>query len=387
MNNIENISKSLCYGCTACSTVCKRKAISFNKDEEGFLYPKVDSQLCTRCGLCAKICPALSKDDLVDTEQHYFAVKHKDGEVLKRSSSGGLFTAISDIVLENKGVVYGAIHDANLQTIHTRATNKEERDKQCGSKYVQSNIGCTFIDINKDLAEGRQVLFVGTPCQCAGLLVSIKPEYRCNLLVVDLICNGAPSPQIFQDYIKYIEKKSGSEVVDHIHRPKDTGWGHIEKNIFANGCTDNTSDFSQAWKKIFYSGNVLRKCCYDCKFADKKRVTDITIGDYWGIEKTSIDINITNGVSLYIGNTEKGVLLINEIRRHMEVKNSCYLDASEKQPRLKGICAKADGRDKFWKEYKEKGSDYVIEKYGRCSPYIRFKHLIKRTLIKVRLWR
>lgn len=387
MKNIDTISKTLCYGCTACSTVCKRKAIEFSKDEEGFLYPHVDSQQCTGCGLCLKVCPALSNVIFADSKQYFYAVKHREKKVLEKSSSGGLFTAISDIVLKKNGIVYGAIHDSNMQTVHARADNSIDRDKQCGSKYVQSNIGSIFIDINKDLLEGKYVLFVGTPCQCAGLLATVKSEFRHNLLVVDLICNGAPSPLIFQEYINYIEKKRGLKVIEHLHRPKDNGWGHVEKNIFENGDADNTSDFSQAWKKIFYSGNALRKCCYDCKFAVKDRITDITIGDFWGIERTSIDINRTNGVSLFIGNTEQGISVINEVKKYMDVKESCYEEASVKQPRLRGVCAKAEERENFWRIYREKGASYVIEKYGRCSPYIRFKHNVKKFLIKIRLWK
>lgn len=388
MNNINIINKTTCTGCTACLSVCNKFAISMVASSKGFVYPKVDEEICVNCGRCVKVCPTNGFIKQKDISPLVYAVVHNNNDVLTNSSSGGLFTAISDYVLSEGGVVYGAVQDSNVQTFHNRAATVDERNRQRGSKYVQSELKNTIGEAIRDLKDHRLVLFTGTPCQIAGISNAIgSSPLRANLILMDIICNGATSPLIFQEYLNYCEKKFGSKVIAHYHRPKDFGWGHNEKNVFANGKIDNTSDYSKAWKKIFYSGNPLRDCCYNCPFASMDRVSDFTIGDFWGIQNTKISLPTEHGVSLCIINSAKGASLFDKFSKSMQVEEAKLEDAIVKQPRLRGICANPENKDKFWSDYFKKGAKYTIEKYGECTPFIVLKHHFKDILIKAHLWR
>jgi len=200
-----------CTACTACMTVCPEKAIEMKEDEEGFLYPVIKAEYCNECGVCGSVCPMInhSKDKDSSYEIKAYAIKHQNQNVLRQSTSGGMFTALSDYVLQNKGAVYGAILDNSFRIKHIRATTEAERDLMRGSKYVQSDLGNVFSDIIKDLRENKQVLFIGTPCQVDGLKHILSPTIdKRNLILVDIICNGVPSPGLFFDYISYCEKIS-----------------------------------------------------------------------------------------------------------------------------------------------------------------------------------
>jgi len=375
-----------CTACTACMTVCPEKAIEMKEDEEGFLYPVIKAEYCNECGVCGSVCPMInhSKDKDSSYEIKAYAIKHQNQNVLRQSTSGGMFTALSDYVLQNKGAVYGAILDNSFRIKHIRATTEAERDLMRGSKYVQSDLGNVFSDIIKDLRENKQVLFIGTPCQVDGLKHILSPTIdKRNLILVDIICNGVPSPGLFFDYISYCEKMQKKKIIRHDFRPKDYGWGHIEHNVFADGTIDNISVFSQAWRFIFYSGNAHRKSCYNCPYTNINRVSDITLGDFWGIELTDLQINREDGVSVCFINSEIGREVLENISNCLEITCTTVKDAIIKQPRMRGVCAKADRRNEFWNEYKMKGAMYVIEKYGRCTVYIRFKHWLKRVFMKM----
>lgn len=381
---MEITSKDKCFGCSACVVGCKRNAIKMLEDEKGFKYPIINTELCVNCGKCISVCPANRAEQggiTSSSEMEVYAVKHRNKEVLLDSSSGGLFTAISNIVLKKGGVVYASAHNTTLSTVFTRAITAEERDRQRGSKYVQSDIGESVSQVLSDLENGLYVMFVGTPCQVAGIKDAIPLKLQDRLLTVDIICNGVPSPRLFEDYLHYCEDKFGCKVSEHLHRPKDKGWGHVEKNIFANGVTDNSTEISQAWKQIFYTGNAHRECCYSCPFATTNRVSDITIGDYWGIENSTLKIPREGGVSVYIANNESGKKIINELAEECIIEKSDIETVIRKQPRLRGITASRESRDRFWDEYYKKGSRYIIEKYGRCSKTIILKHKIKKILI------
>ncbi|WP_024470384.1 4Fe-4S dicluster domain-containing protein, partial [Treponema pedis] len=197
------IEKEECCGCTACYAICPTHAISMETDEKGFQYPVIDQSICIDCGLCKKVCRFSKPIDNEFDIQQFFALKHRDPEVLKNSQSGGAFTVFSDYILENKGSVFGAFFDKdNFYIYHTKAETEEARNLQRGSKYVQSDLNDCFLSVKKDLQVGKKVLFSGTPCQCDGLisfLVKSKVDTK-DLYVIDLICHGVPSQKIFRDY-------------------------------------------------------------------------------------------------------------------------------------------------------------------------------------------
>ena len=228
-----------CCGCTACASICAHDAITMKPDALGFLYPEVDKEKCVDCGLCEKVC---SFNDHYDTSLNLetplaYGARHKDMNEVETSRSGAAFIAISDYILEQGGVVYGAGYTDHFRVVHKRATTKEERDEFKGSKYVQSDMTGVFRQVKKDLRDGMTVLFSGTPCQTSGLNSYVGKRLRENLFLVDIVCHGVPSPYMWRDYIAYLEKKQGSPIVWVNFRDKQKfGWkAHHETFKFKNG--------------------------------------------------------------------------------------------------------------------------------------------------------
>ena len=228
-----------CCGCTACASICAHDAITMKPDALGFLYPEVDKEKCVDCGLCEKICAFNDKYDTslnLDKPLAYGA-RHKDMNEVETSRSGAAFIAISDYILEEGGVVYGAGYTDHFRVVHKRATTKEERDEFKGSKYVQSDMTGVFRQVKKDLRDGLTVLFSGTPCHTSGLNSYVGKRLREKLFLVDIVCHGVPSPYMWRDYIAYLEKKQGSPIVWVNFRDKQKyGWAaHHETFKFKNG--------------------------------------------------------------------------------------------------------------------------------------------------------
>lgn len=228
-----------CCGCTACASVCVHNAITMQPDALGFLYPHVDSTKCVECGLCEKVCSFNDNEDSLTNRVNpqAWAARHRNINEVMKSRSGAAFVAISDYILEQGGVVYGAGYKDHFRVAHKRATTKEERDEFRGSKYVQSDLSGVFQMVKEDLRNGLMVLFSGTPCQTAGLNSFISRKLRENLVLVDIVCHGVPSPFIWRDYIAYLEKRSGRKISVVNFRDKEIyGWeDHRESFEFENG--------------------------------------------------------------------------------------------------------------------------------------------------------
>ena len=228
-----------CCGCTACASICAHDAITMEPDALGFLYPKVDELRCVECGLCEKVCQF---NDQYDTSLNLpkpiaYAARHKDMDEVMKSRSGAAFVAISDYVLEQGGVVYGAGYTDHFRVVHKRAATKEERDEFRGSKYVQSDLTGVFQKVKTDLKNGLTVLFSGTPCQTSGLNSYVGKKLRNKLILVDIVCHGVPGPYLWRDYLSYIENKQGDEIILVNFRDKGIfGWkAHKESFIFKMG--------------------------------------------------------------------------------------------------------------------------------------------------------
>lgn len=237
MIRIENPKD--CCGCTACASICVHNAITMKPDALGFLYPKVDESKCVDCGLCERVCQFNGHYDcsLNLLQPIAYAARHKDISEVMKSRSGAAFVAISDYILEQGGVVYGAGYKDHFRVAHKRAATKEERDEFRGSKYVQSDMTGVFRQVKEDLKNGLVVLFSGTPCQTSGLNAFVGKKLRENLYLVDIVCHGVPGPYIWRDYLEYLEKKHGSKITYVNFRDKELyGWkAHKETFKFENG--------------------------------------------------------------------------------------------------------------------------------------------------------
>ena len=354
-----------CCGCTACASICNHDAITMEPDALGFLYPKVDESKCVECGLCEKVCAFNDNYDksLNLPKPDAYAARHKDMDEVMKSRSGATFVAISDYILEQGGVVYGAGYKDHFRVAHKRATTKEERDEFRGSKYVQSDLTGVFRMVKQDLKNGHTVLFSGTPCQTSGLNSYVGKKLRENLFLVDIVCHGVPSPFMWRDYIAYLEKKQGSPIVWVNFRDKQKyGWAaHHETFKFKNGGGGKMS-----FTFLFYKHVMLRRSCQKCKYCNLKRPSDITLADFWGWKNTDQDINADDkGLSLVFLNTEKGKKLFEKVRERM-ITIPAELDNCM-QPNLKHPTVFDSRRNKFEQDYKNKGFEYVFKKYGENS--------------------
>ena len=366
-----------CCGCSACYAICPKEAISMQYDNLGFLYPVVNHEKCIDCGKCNKVCAFNSQYDRTNLFEKpvAYAVRHKDLNEVMNSRSGAFFVAISDEVLRQGGVVYGAGYDQNKKVIHKRATTRRERDEFRKSKYVQSEMGTIFNNVKTDLEKGLLVLFSGTPCQTAGLASFIGKSKRHNLLLVDIVCHGVPSPFIWKDYMLYQERRHHNKIVSFDFRDKELGWkAHKESFTFNNG----KKIFDNLFKFLFIKNFILRNSCSRCHYSNIHRPSDITIGDFWGWEKIVPDFNKDNkGVSLVLCNTEKGATYFESLSKAIDCVRVPIEDCL--QPNLIHPAKPHPKREQLEIEYSKYGFDYIAKKYGNNS--IRFK--CKKIILKI----
>ena len=350
-NNVDLLNKHYnCTGCRMCEQICPKKAITMVENEEGFIEPVIDKEKCINCGLCFKKCPQLNTVHIENKmdKQIVYAAKNKDELEQENSSSGGIFSALANYVIENNGFVYGASFDENLKLSHTRIDNKENLYKLRGSKYLQSNTKNTFMQVKKDLEADDMVLYVGTPCQIAGLRIFLGKDYE-KLILVDLVCHGVPSQKLFDQYISWIEEKSNSKVKKYDFRSKEKNvWGLNLKIVFANGKTKYIPANLDSYYKSFLNGITYRECCYNCKYANINRIGDITLADYWGIEKQHPKFYDEKGVSAIIINTEKGRSLFKKIDEKLEYIETSLDKVKNDNKNLETPTKRPNNRDKVY---------------------------------------
>ncbi len=369
-------TKQDCCGCGACAAICPKNAISMAEDNEGFRYPVIDDHLCVNCGLCQKVCPLKRPAPQGDAAPRAFGAKHREDGVRLQSSSGGLFTALSQPYLRG-GVIYGAAMTDVRTVAHIRAEDAAGRDACRGSKYCQSSTGDTFAQVKADLQAGKRVLYTGSACQIAGLLCYLEGADTQNLTTVDFVCHGVPSPKLFREYMDFLESKVG-KVQAYFFRPKDKGWGHNEKAVTADGNTLCGTFLTSTWKNIFYSNMALRPACYSCRYASLHRPGDLTIADFWGAGQKDPGFADSKGVSFVLANTEKGLDLLDAVRESLDLIPCGPLDSHN--PNLKHPTARPAGREDFWKTYETGGFAAIAARYGQYSPKGLCKRLVKKLL-------
>ncbi len=382
--------KNKCTGCTACEHLCPVGAITMKPDEEGFLYPEIDLNICNQCGLCREICPFnnLETVSLNFEEPLVFAAKHVDDNIRRKSSSGGMFTAISDYVFSQGGLVWGAQFCENFTVEHKMAESPEERDAMRGSKYVQSKLGTSFPEIRDALQSGQTVLFTGTPCQNAGLSAYLQGKEYPNLIRCDLVCLGTPSPLIWEDFVGLLEKKSGKKLEAFNYRDKGMGWHKVRaKAVFENGSEDIDETFVNSIIRLFFQHLTLRPSCHHCPFTNFSRPSDITIADFWGIENHKPHLDDDIGVSLVLVNTAKGKQVFEKISKDVIHEKASVEECIGPQTHLKRPALPSPKRDAFWEDFHERGIEFVVTKYTYPSRLKQtMRKSIKPLLQRLGLW-
>lgn len=355
---ITHLHKEECSGCEACAQICPRHCISMATDEDGFVYPKTDSTECSNCGLCEKICPIIN----LNTEREpikVYAGKNEDDSIRLKSSSGGIFHVLASMIIKEGGAVFGAKFNENWEVIHDYTDTIEGIQPFLGSKYVQSRIKNCYNVVEQFLRSSRKVLFSGTPCQIAGLKNYLRKKYS-NLITIDIVCHGVPSPLIWQSYL---QQQSSQKPIYVSFRDKSTGWDSyslciktLQKTIKRKAVDDN-------YMRCFIGNLSLRPSCYECKFKCGRSHSDITLGDYWGIKQITPQLNDNIGTSLILANTLTGLELINSLNIHFE--QIPYNKVIKYNPSIVKSSPLNDTlRLDFWQDFHTKGAK-AIHKYGK----------------------
>ena len=361
-------NEAACCGCLSCMYSCPTGSISLSERFDKFSYPQLDSSKCINCGICRDVCPNdnLKLNSIISTH----ALKHNEREVRLNSSSGGAFTAISDILLDEGYTVYGAVLDDDFHVVHRSASNKEERNKMRGSKYIESSLVGIYPDIKSRLERNEKVLFVGTPCQTNGLKTFLKKEYE-NLFTIDLVCNGVGSPKIFEDYLNLVS--NGKGVNNFIFRYKaDDKWSSDFK-IYIDCESKNEEYLNSLYTLLFVRQFGYRPSCSECKFTRTERPGDLTIGDFWTINSINKDFNDSTGVSFVSANTSKGEKFLKE------KLNNCETIETDKEKTIKAIPRMHESvndsviKHKFWKYYKSHSAKKTFDVYGSQSLYSKIR--------------
>ena len=370
-----------CCGCSACASVCAHGAITMKPDVLGFLYPMVDTDKCTGCGLCEKVCAFHDDyDKSLDLMQPIaYGARHKEMSEVESSRSGAAFIALSDYIMEQGGVVYGAGYTDHFRVVHKRATTKEQRNEFKGSKYVQSDLGDTFLQVKQDLKAGFTVLFSGTPCQTAGLHSFVGSRLRDNLILVDIVCHGVPSPYIWRDYIKYLEGKAKADIIHVDFREKEQcGW-RAHKEAFRYSDAKRGKEIKETYTHLCYKHIMFRHSCGVCKYTNLQRPSDVTIADFWGWEKTNPTANSDDkGLSLVLCNTEKGRQLFESVKERMNIFPAELSNCM--QPNLKQPSTIHPQRMDFERDYARKGFVYVMKRYGNIG----WRYKVERYMGKIK---
>lgn len=285
MINITENNKKYCCGCTACASACPKNCISMVCDSEGFKYPKIDSKLCVDCGVCEKVCPVINSENNAELPEKAYIVRNTNPDIVKNSSSGGAVSAFCEEIIRQNGIVFGAVFDKDFNVKHESAETSSELEKFRGSKYVQSDLGNTYLNIKEQLDTGRKVLFIGAPCQAEGLKSYLRKSYD-NLFTVDFVCHGVPSPLVWKKYRELMTTKYGSDIAYTNFREKTYGYHSSNLSLhFANGKKSAENTNTDYMLKSFFDGICSRPSCYDCAFRKAKRVSELTVFDCWNITR------------------------------------------------------------------------------------------------------
>lgn len=379
------VSEKLCTGCGACATVCPVECISMMHDKDGFVKPFIDEDKCIHCDKCKKTCPVLSAPGVSDYTRKSFVVKHKDEKILRKSTSGGAFSAIARGIIEMGGIVYGAAYDENFIVRHMAADNMADVSKFRGSKYVQSDLGNVFREIKEHISNGKTVLFSGTPCQVAGLVKYVGEE-RGNLYTLDVVCHGITTPLLFEKYIK-LQKEKYKDFDNVVFRDKYYGYEYTimslykgEKCIYHNGIEYDPE------LKLFFSGVSMRESCAQCSFKTKKRCSDFTIFDTYYKPAGNKEFDDNKGATNVIVHTKKAEELFESVKSYIKYIETDYEAICSAAREMTERAVLSDKREEFFCDLEKMDGESIFKKYTPVTPKVILEKFVRIFLARTGLY-
>ncbi len=354
----------MCTGCGACAQICSKNAVSMAYDDDGFLYPEIDSTLCNKCNACIQICHMQNKVNAKQTPLQVYAACLPNEEELEQVSSGGVFWALAQHFIDSGGVVYGVEQPSLFDVHHARAEMLEQCKPFRRSKYLESHIGVTYINVKTDLKTGRMVLFTGTGCQVAGLYGFLGKKEYANLITCEMVCHGVPSMKVFQTYIHELEHMRDKKVQRIIYRDKSKGWN---KNCIRICFSDGTSEVGLSSEtpihRGYLSGYYYRPSCSQCRYAQLPRVADITLADYWKYQGVLLGTNRNKGISLVVCSSCSGVKCMEDVKHKLMVDVTELENAIKSCTHLTTSPVDSKYRKAFFSNMKSKG---FYAAYNKC---------------------
>lgn len=380
-----DINYEKCTGCGACIQACPKKCINWVKRDFGFLYPQIDIEKCVDCGKCAKACP-MNRGIRASHNQSAYCAINKNHSSLQSSTSGGAFAAIAVPFIKNGGIVYGCAMKPDFKVQHIRTSDLRRFSQLQGSKYVQSDTGTTFCQVKQDLDSNKEVLFSGTPCQIAGLYGYLGKKYE-KLFTIDIVCHGVGSQAYFDQFIDYLKCKYPTLEKIEFRNKRFVGWscGGV---LTIKGDQIPFYNHNHYYYSYFLSGEIYRECCYSCSYANMNRVGDITLGDFWGVEKLNIGEDTRFGCSLMLVNSVKGEELLEIAKKTCIIKKVDKEQAVRNNAQLLHPSEFKASRAKRLNEFEQMGGNDIQRIYVKSNLIRllkgRIKHLIPYS-IKIRL--
>ena len=374
-------SKNDCCGCGACKNKCPKHCICMKADSEGFLYPVINSSECINCSLCENVCPIINHNAELKSTNNAYGAYNLDDSIRRISSSGGIFYLLAKKCIECGGVVAGAAFDKNFTLCHQIVSKLEQLDKLLGSKYVQSKTGDIYLKIKCYLDDGVKVLFSGTSCQVEALLSFLGKPYE-NLTTVDIICHGAPSPLLWEKYKLWISNDFNHAKIQKVSfRDKTSSWKRYSVSAKLNNKSIYSKYFYEdPFMRAFLRDYCLRPSCYSCSFKGTDRLSDITLGDFWGVECVVPELDDNKGTSLVITHSEKGEEAFHQVYDDLNVVPINMSLALKYNPSALYSSAKPKCRNQFMQDLQINDFSYVYEKYLKDSMFVMFKKFVKKVM-------
>lgn len=377
INMIKISDKTECCGCGACIQICPRKCIDFLEDEEGFSYPSVNLQKCVDCNLCMEVCPIKNRNDRENEMQKTYIAYAVNEQLRNESSSGGIFSLLAEKVINKNGIVFGAAFDDDFLVEHIGVANNLGLKKLRGSKYLQSQSQNCYFETLQYLKKGKIVLYTGTACQIAGLKKYLKMEYD-NLITVDILCHGVPSPIVWKRYLNEQEKKFNAKVKEISFRKKSKGWKDFSIEIlFNNGEKIEEIFKNNIYMQLFLKNIILRPSCYKCRFKGLNRESDLTIGDCWGVENYMPEMDDDRGTSVIIVHSQKGYSLLKQCDSEIMISEADTDRALPPSADSRKSVPIHENRSKFFREFKHGNNFEKMSKLIKESRVGLFKRSIK----------